>query len=76
VLILKQVEVRVSPDTEEFYLACSTGGSKVLGHLIEVDGLQFSAVPVNDFIRISEVESGAKLFDISVPETMRVTRKR
>ncbi|USK85705.1 hypothetical protein [Peribacillus asahii] len=67
---MKQVEVMVSPDAEEFYLACSTGWVKVIGHLIEVDGLQFSAVPIKDFIRVSEVESGAKLFDIFAPETI------
>lgn len=63
-------EVSVSPDAEEFYLACSTGWTKVLGHLIEVNGLQFSAVPVSNFIRVSEVESGTKLMDITVPETV------
>jgi hypothetical protein len=68
VLVLKEVEVSVSPDAEEFYLACSTGWAKVVGHLIEVDRLKFSAIPIKNYIRVSEVESGAKLFDIPVLE--------
>lgn len=67
---MKHVEVMVSPDAEEFYLSCSKGWASVKGHLIKVDELEFSAVPVNDYILVSEVESGAKLINIPVPDTV------
>lgn len=65
---IKNIEVEVSPDAEEFYLAFSKGWTKFSGHSIETNGLKFSAVPIKDKIRVSEVESGAKFFDIPVPE--------
>lgn len=67
---MKQVEVYVSPDAEEFYLSFKMGWKKLVGHLIEVDDFQFSAVPISDFIRVSEFKSGTKLFDIPVPESI------
>lgn len=67
---MKNIEVTVSPEAEEFYLALDKGWTKVFGHSIVVGDLKFSAVPIKDLIRVSEVESGAKLIDIPVPEAI------
>lgn len=65
---MKNIEVAVSPDAEEFYLAFEKGWTKLIGHSIVVGDFRFSAVPVQNFIRVSEVDSGAKLFDLPVPD--------
>jgi hypothetical protein len=67
---MREFKVTVSPEAEEFYLAFGKGWAKQMGHLIEVEQLKFSAVPVNDIILVSEVESGAIFFHIPVPEAI------
>lgn len=64
---MKDIEVTVSPDAEEIYLAFDKGWTKLFGHSITVGDFKFSAVPVKNYIRVSEFESGAKLMDIPVP---------
>lgn len=61
-------EASVSPDAEEFNLAFNDKWVKVVGHLIIVNEFQFSAVPSKNIFRVSEVKSGAKLIDVTVPE--------
>ena len=65
---MKAFQVNVSQDAEEFYLAFNTGWKKLAGHLIEVEDLKFSVIPVGDFMRLSEFESGAKIVNIPVSE--------
>ncbi len=64
---MENIEVAVSPDAEEVYLAFSKGWTKLFGHSITVGDLKFSAVPVSDYILVSEFQSGTKLMDIPVP---------
>lgn len=64
---MKKIFVTVSPEAEEFYLPCN-GWVKMTGHRITVDDLSFSAIPMSNIFRISEFESGARVFDVDVPE--------
>lgn len=67
---MKSFQIEVSEQAEEFYLSTMKGWVKVAGHCISINDLKFSAVPFSgrssDSIRVSEIESGAKLFDVSV----------
>lgn len=67
---MKKYEVQVGAEAEEFCLAFSDKWGKVGGHAITIDMYQFSAVPVKNIFRISEVTSGAKFFDMPVPEVI------
>ncbi|KIL71924.1 hypothetical protein [Bacillus badius] len=67
---MKEIEIEVSGQAEEFYLSTTKGWVKVAGHSIAVGGFKFSAVPISGFILVSEVESGAKLFRVPVSEAI------
>ncbi|MBO0962365.1 hypothetical protein J1P26_21920 [Neobacillus sp. MM2021_6] len=62
--------VSVSPDAYEFNLALKDKWAKVAGHLLKINEFKFSAVPIKNTIRISEVRSGAKLIDVRVPDNI------
>lgn len=65
---MKFKEITVSEQPEEFCLNYPTGWIKAVGHLIKIDDLSFSAVPMDGVIKISEVRSGAKLFEVPIFE--------
>jgi len=57
------VKVSVNEQTQRFYLAANEWVPMV-GHEIKVGKYKFFAIPGSTAIRISEVESGCKVFDI------------
>lgn len=68
---MKEIEITVSPQAEEFCLAfLEKGWIKMVGHSITVGDLSFSAVPINDLIIVSEIETGAKVFTMPVPDAI------
>lgn len=67
---MEHYNIQVGSEAEEFCLATSNGWVKVAGHSIIVDQYQFSAAPIKNFIRVSEIESGAKVFDVPVPDSV------
>lgn len=67
---MKEIEIEVSGQAEEFYLSTTKGWVKAAGHSITVGDFKFSAVPISGFILVSEVESGAKLFRVPVSEAI------
>ncbi|MFB1100877.1 hypothetical protein [Terribacillus sp. JSM ZJ617] len=57
------MKISVNEKTQRFYLAANEWVPMV-GHEIKVGKYKFFAIPGSTAIRISEVESGCKLFDI------------
>jgi hypothetical protein len=66
------VKITVNEQTQRFYLAAKEWVPMV-GHEIKVGDYKFFAIPGSKAIRISEVESGCKVFDI--PMTISVMFK-
>ncbi|MFJ7662977.1 hypothetical protein ACIQXW_11290 [Lysinibacillus sp. NPDC097162] len=66
---MKKIFVSVSPEAEEFYLLCNEW-VKLTGHKITIDDLSFSAIPFPNLFRIFEFESGARIFDVHVPDVI------
>lgn len=67
---MKRCEILIGADAEEFCLAFTVGWVKFTGHSIAVGEFKFSAVPLKNIFIISEIESGAKCFDIPVPNVI------
>ncbi|MFJ5771421.1 hypothetical protein [Psychrobacillus sp. NPDC093180] len=65
-----KVIVELNGQAEEFCLATNNGWGKVVGHAVRIDNYHFSVVALQDFFRISELDSGAKMIDIKVPTSI------
>ncbi|MFS0882887.1 hypothetical protein [Metabacillus niabensis] len=57
------MKIEVNDKTKKFYLATDKW-KPVVGHEIKVGKYKFCAIPINDFVNVSEVTSGAKVFNI------------
>lgn len=66
------MEVTVNEQAQRFYLAALklNKWEPVVGHEIKVGNYRFCAVPVGNYINVSEVTTGAKLFNIPVDFTI------
>jgi hypothetical protein len=60
---VKQMNISVNEQTQRFYLA-SNKWNPAIGHEIKVGKYRFCAIPLSGHINVSEVTSGAKVFEI------------
>ncbi|WP_234028461.1 hypothetical protein [Lentibacillus sp. Marseille-P4043] len=70
------MKIAVNEQPQQFYLALKKW-TPAVGHEIKVGQYRFSAIPVKNIIRVSEVTTGAKLYDIPVNfaiETLTATK--
>ncbi|MBU9711090.1 hypothetical protein [Evansella tamaricis] len=65
------MSVSVDPNPKRFYLAVNKW-LPVIGHEIKIDNYRFCAIPINDYINISEVTSGSKICNFPVNEFTRM----
>lgn len=63
------MNIKVNEQAQQFYLALKQW-EPVIGHEIKVGDYRFCAIPIGNRINISEVTTGARLFDIPVDFTI------
>lgn len=68
------MEINVHPVPEIFYLATDKGWKRQVGHLITVGKYEFSVVPSDYFLIVSEVKTGAKVFEYAIPDIIETHR--
>lgn len=59
------MDITVNEQAQQFYLALEKW-SPVMGHEIKIGEYRFCAIPIGNRINISEVTTGARLFNIPV----------
>lgn len=64
---MKDTKIEVAEYAEEFQLCFSAGWKSAIGHRITVGDFDFSAVPSDGNIIISEVSSGSEVFKLPLP---------
>ncbi|MCM3413549.1 hypothetical protein [Metabacillus litoralis] len=63
------MEITVNEQTQKFYLALDRWVD-VVGHEITIGKYRFCAIPIKDHINVSEVTTGAKVYNIPVDLTI------
>lgn len=63
------MEISVNGQTQKFYLALDKWVD-VVGHEITIGKYRFCAIPIKDHINVSEVTTGAKVYNIPVDLTI------
>ncbi|WP_321207775.1 hypothetical protein, partial [Heyndrickxia camelliae] len=61
----KMMDITVNEQAQQFYLALEKW-APVMGHEIKIGEYRFCAIPIGNRLNISEVTTGAKLFNIPV----------
>lgn len=63
-----QMDIEVTENLYDFYLSFPRGWRKLTGRMVIIDEFRFSAVPYNGVLKVSEVESGALIFELALPD--------
>lgn len=63
------MDITVNEQAQQFYLALEKW-APVIGHEIKVGEYRFCAIPIANRINVSEVTTGARMFDVPVDLTI------